>query len=60
LLRPSPHLKALMIIGIAGCGLIVATHRENIGRLMRGSENKIGIRVKPEEPGSAEGNADGR
>jgi glycerol-3-phosphate acyltransferase PlsY len=47
LLQPSPHLKALMIIGIAGCALIVATHRENISRLMRGTENKIGVRVKP-------------
>ncbi len=47
LLQPNTHLKALIIIGIAGCALIVATHRENISRLMRGTENKIGMRVKP-------------
>jgi glycerol-3-phosphate acyltransferase PlsY len=45
-LQPSPHLKALLIIGIAGCALIVATHRENISRLLHGAENKIGMRVK--------------
>jgi hypothetical protein len=27
--------------------LIVATHHENISRLMHGTENKIGARVKP-------------
>lgn len=47
LLRPSPHLTALLIVAIAGCALIVATHHENIGRLMHGTENKIGVRVKP-------------
>ncbi|MEK6410964.1 MAG: glycerol-3-phosphate 1-O-acyltransferase PlsY [Acidobacteriota bacterium] len=50
LLQPSPHLKALMIIGIAGCALIVATHHENINRLIHGTENKIGVRVKPDGP----------
>lgn len=47
LLQPSPHLKALVIIGIAGCALIVAKHHENINRLIHGTENKIGARVKP-------------
>jgi glycerol-3-phosphate acyltransferase PlsY len=51
LLQPSPHLGALVIVAIAGCALIVATHHENISRLMNGTENKIGVRVKP---GSAE------
>lgn len=46
LLQPSPHLKALVIVAIAGCALIVATHHENINRLMHGTENKIGARVK--------------
>lgn len=50
LLQPSPHLKALVIIGIAGCALIVATHHENINRLIHGTENKIGMRVKPDGP----------
>ncbi|HJZ68655.1 MAG TPA: glycerol-3-phosphate 1-O-acyltransferase PlsY [Blastocatellia bacterium] len=47
LLQPSPHLKALIIIALAGCALIVAKHRENIARLMRGTESKIGTRIKP-------------
>jgi glycerol-3-phosphate acyltransferase PlsY len=47
LLQPHPHLKGLLIIGITGCGLIVATHHENISRLIKGTENKIGVRVKP-------------
>ena len=47
LLQPSAHLKALVIIAIAVCALIVATHHENINRLMHGMENKIGARVKP-------------
>jgi glycerol-3-phosphate acyltransferase PlsY len=47
LLQPSPHLKALIIIALVGCALIVAKHHENIARLMRGTENKIGARTKP-------------
>ena len=47
LLQPSPHLKALIIIALAGCALIVAKHHENIARLIRGTENKIGTRIKP-------------
>ena len=50
LLQPSPHLKALIIVAIAGCALIVATHHENINRLMHGTENKAGVRVKPNSP----------
>jgi glycerol-3-phosphate acyltransferase PlsY len=46
-LFPSEHLKALLIVAIAGCALIVATHHENITRLLHGTENKIGVRVKP-------------
>lgn len=54
-LFPSEHLKALLIVAIAGCALIVATHHENINRLLHGTENKIGVRVKPvgAETGSA-------
>jgi acyl phosphate:glycerol-3-phosphate acyltransferase len=50
LLQPSPHLKTMVIVAIAGCALIVATHHENINRLMHGTENKIGVRVKPGSP----------
>jgi glycerol-3-phosphate acyltransferase PlsY len=55
LLQPSPHLKALVIIGIAGCALIVAKHHENINRLIHGTENKIGARVKPDTPPARSG-----
>jgi glycerol-3-phosphate acyltransferase PlsY len=55
LLQPSPHLKALVIIAIAGCALIVAKHHENINRLLHGTENKIGARVKPDTPSAQSG-----
>ncbi len=54
-LQPSPHLKALIIVAIAGCALIVATHHENIKRLMKGTENKIGARAKPDSRGVSSG-----
>ena len=58
LLQPSPHLKALIIVAVSGCALIVATHHENINRLMHGTENKIGVRVRPDSPeAGAGGNA---
>lgn len=57
LLQPSPHLKALVIIAIAGCALIVAKHHENINRLIHGTENKIGGRVKPDSPSTQGGSA---
>jgi acyl phosphate:glycerol-3-phosphate acyltransferase len=47
LVWPSPHLTALIIVAIAGCALIVAKHYENIRRLIKGNENKIGMRVRP-------------
>jgi glycerol-3-phosphate acyltransferase PlsY len=55
LLQPSPHLKALVIIGVIGCALIVAKHHENINRLIHGKENKIGSRVKPDNPSTPDG-----
>jgi acyl phosphate:glycerol-3-phosphate acyltransferase len=39
------HLFALVLIGLLGCALIVAKHHENIARLMKGTENKIGQRI---------------
>jgi glycerol-3-phosphate acyltransferase PlsY len=57
LLLPSPHLKALVIIAIAGCALIVAKHQENISRLIHGTENKIGARVNPDIPSTQGGTA---
>jgi glycerol-3-phosphate acyltransferase PlsY len=47
LIWPSDNLIALIIIAVSGCALIVAKHHENIIRLIRGNENKIGMRVKP-------------
>jgi len=49
LLRPNPHLTAMIIVAVAGCAMIVATHHENINRLMHGTENKIGAPAKPIE-----------
>jgi glycerol-3-phosphate acyltransferase PlsY len=54
-LQPSPHLVALLVVAIAGCALIVAKHHENIGRLIRGTESKLGERVAP-TPASPEAN----
>lgn len=39
------HLKAILVVALAGCALIVAKHHENINRLLRGSENKLGARI---------------
>lgn len=47
LIWPSPHLKALVVVAIAGCALIVAKHNENINRLIHGTESKVGQRVAP-------------
>lgn len=49
-LRHDPHLVALVVIAIGGCALIVAKHHENIARLIRGTENKIGKRIEPRGP----------
>ena len=57
LLQPDSHLKGLIWIGILGCALIVAKHHENINRLMHGTENKIGTRVKPGAGSSSTGAA---
>jgi glycerol-3-phosphate acyltransferase PlsY len=45
LLFPSPHLAAMVIVAVVGCALIVAKHHENIRRLIKGTENRIGGRV---------------
>jgi glycerol-3-phosphate acyltransferase PlsY len=45
-LRPDPHLKAMIIIAIIGSALVIAKHHDNIERLVRGTENKIGMRVE--------------
>ncbi|HEX8186338.1 MAG TPA: glycerol-3-phosphate 1-O-acyltransferase PlsY [Blastocatellia bacterium] len=44
---PDEHLTAMMVVAVAGCALIIAKHHENIDRLMKGTENKIGARVSP-------------
>lgn len=44
LLMPHAHLQALVIIGVIGSTMIVAKHHENIGRLLRGTESKVGMR----------------
>ena len=44
-LWPDPDLRALLVIGLVGGAMVVAKHHENIGRLMRGTENRLGGRV---------------
>jgi glycerol-3-phosphate acyltransferase PlsY len=44
-LFPNPHLVGLVVISLVACGLIVSTHHQNIGRLIRGTESKFGERV---------------
>jgi acyl phosphate:glycerol-3-phosphate acyltransferase len=44
-LMPHAHLLGLILVGVIGCALIVAKHHENIVRLMKGTENKIGQRI---------------
>ena len=46
----SGNLSLFDAIARLGKTKIVATHHENINRLMRGTENKIGARVKPRSP----------
>ncbi|MFY9611651.1 MAG: glycerol-3-phosphate 1-O-acyltransferase PlsY [Blastocatellia bacterium] len=58
LIWPSPHLKALVVVAIAGCALIVAKHHENINRLIHGTESKVGQRVAP--PGDQAAMSGGR
>jgi len=40
-LSPVPYLNEVLTTAIIGASLIVFMHRENIGRLMRGTENKF-------------------
>jgi len=49
------HLKALIIVGFAGCALIVAKHHENIRRLLAGRESKIGMRLSSADPAASGG-----
>ncbi len=41
-LMPNSHLTAHLIVAVVGCALIVAKHHENIARLIKGTESKIG------------------
>jgi len=52
ILFPSRHLTAMMIVAVAGCALIVAKHHQNIRRLIKGTENRIGTRVGSATGGS--------
>ena len=53
ILFPSRHLAAMVIVAVAGCALIVAKHHQNIRRLLKGTENRIGRRVGSAADGSA-------
>jgi glycerol-3-phosphate acyltransferase PlsY len=50
-LKPSPHLGALLAAACGACVLIVGAHHENIGRLIRRQENKIGAHVGSSQGG---------
>jgi glycerol-3-phosphate acyltransferase PlsY len=51
-LFPSKHLTAMVIVAVVGCALIVAKHHQNIQRLIKGTENRIGARVGSATGGS--------
>lgn len=49
--RPAEQVAALVTVTLIGCGVVIAAHHENIKRLLRGIEDRIG-----ESPGGAKGN----
>jgi glycerol-3-phosphate acyltransferase PlsY len=52
ILFPSRHLAAMLVVAVVGCALIVARHQQNIRRLIKGTENRIGGRIGPATGGS--------
>ena len=55
--RPLGEVLPLLIFAVAMAALVVYRHRTNIGRLLRGQENKIG--QKPAPPASSTAASDG-
>jgi len=45
ILHTNPHSTAMIIIALCAFALILFAHRENVRRLMRGEEKKVGMRV---------------
>jgi glycerol-3-phosphate acyltransferase PlsY len=54
-LRPDPHLTALITIAIAAFALILFAHRENVRRLLRGEEKRFGLQGEKAGQGAASG-----
>ena len=46
ILQTTPHFTAMVIIAVCAFVLILFAHRENVRRLIRGEEKKIGMRVE--------------
>jgi glycerol-3-phosphate acyltransferase PlsY len=56
ILQSNPHVTAKMIIAISAFALILFAHRENVRRLVRGEEKKVGRRVeRPDQRAANEG-----
>lgn len=45
-LQSNQHFTAMIIIALCAFGLILFAHWKNVGRLMRGEEKKVGMRVE--------------
>ena len=56
ILQTHPHFTAMIIIAVCAFALILFAHRENVRRLMRGEEKKVGMRVEQRDhPTASEG-----
>jgi glycerol-3-phosphate acyltransferase PlsY len=55
-LQPNQQVTAMIIIALSAFVLILFAHRENVRRLMRGEEKKVGMRVeKRDQKATSEG-----
>jgi glycerol-3-phosphate acyltransferase PlsY len=56
ILQTHQHFTAMIIIAVCAFALILFAHRENVRRLMRGEEKKVGMRVEQRDhPTASEG-----
>ena len=53
ILQTNPRSTAMIIIAVLAFVLILFAHRENVRRLMRGEEKKVGMRVEQRDPTTA-------
>ena len=52
-LQSNPHFTPMIIIAVSAFALILFAHRENVRRLMRGEEKKVGMRVEQSDHATA-------